>query len=496
MSQPYLLNTAEITPAQFKKYLSLHYIIASFVFAIYGIQVCPLLENISPFQLILPTLIVLIIRLALVPMLSTIVNEKQVTSQFYLDLGLFFLAALLLNAINVALYDAPLESNLKVIVGMSVLGLFVALDLSLLHERHLAVTLIRKHQTLDVTQRFTSFSKKFLFMASLVVISMSIVFFLVVNKDLVWLIDTENPVSLSDARSNILTEIAFVMVILLAYCIRVIKSYVLNLNMYLSHQNSVLTEVMDGNMNKRVPVTSHDEFGFMAQGTNAMIDSLKSYQDELQLTRDVSVLALASLAETRDNETGAHILRTQRYVKVLAENLSTHPDFDAVLTVQEIDLLYKSAPLHDVGKVGIPDSILLKPGKLTDDEFVIMKGHAQLGADSLEIAEAHLGSNSFLKYAREIAACHHEKWDGSGYPNGSRGDDIPLSARLMALADVYDALISKRVYKPAFDHEKAKAIILDGDGSHFDPRIIQAFLECENDFIQIAADFKDRHEQA
>ena len=158
-----------------------------------------------------------------------------------------------------------------------------------------------------------------------------------------------------------------------------------------------------------------------------------------------------------------------------------------------IDLLYKSAPLHDVGKVGIPDSILLKPGKLTDEEFVVMKTHAQLGADALEIAEARLGSNSFLRYAREIAACHHEKWDGTGYPRQLKGDDIPLSARLMALADVYDALISKRVYKPAFDHDKAKSIILEGDGSHFDPRVIEAFLSCENDFIDIAAEYKDDH---
>ena len=158
-----------------------------------------------------------------------------------------------------------------------------------------------------------------------------------------------------------------------------------------------------------------------------------------------------------------------------------------------MDLLYKSAPLHDVGKVGIPDSILLKPGKLTDEEFMIMKTHAQLGADSLAVAEARLGSNSFLRYARGIAASHHEKWDGSGYPQGLKGDAIPLSARLMALADVYDALISKRVYKPAFDHDKAKSIILDGEGSHFDPRVVAAFISCEGEFTEIAAEYKDDH---
>ena len=164
---------------------------------------------------------------------------------------------------------------------------------------------------------------------------------------------------------------------------------------------------------------------------------------ELQQTRDVSILALASLAETRDNETGAHILRTQSYVKALAIRLKDHPDFRGELTSEFIDLLFKSAPLHDVGKVGIPDNILLKPGKLTDEEFEVMKQHAQLGSDALLVAESQLGSNSFLRLAREIAASHHEKWNGSGYPLGSKGDGIPLSARLMALADVYDALISK-----------------------------------------------------
>jgi len=281
------------------------------------------------------------------------------------------------------------------------------------------------------------------------------------------------------------------MVILLAYCIRIIHSYVKNLKMYLAHQNGVLSEVLHGNFLVKVPVTSQDEFGVMATGTNAMIASLRQHHAELQQTRDVSILALASLAETRDNETGAHILRTQRYVKALALRLKYHPDFKSELTTEAIDLLFKSAPLHDVGKVGIPDNILLKPGKLTDEEFAVMKQHAQLGADALLVAESQLGTNSFLRLAREIAACHHEKWNGSGYPLGTKGDAIPLSARLMALADVYDALISKRVYKPAFSHDKAKGIILEGDGSHFDPRVVKAFLDCEDEFKQIALEFKD-----
>ena len=200
-----------------------------------------------------------------------------------------------------------------------------------------------------------------------------------------------------------------------------------------------------------------------------MLDSLEVSHREVQTTRDVAIVSLAALAESRDNETGAHILRTQEYVKVLAEQLAQKEPFQSLLTSSYIELLYKSAPLHDVGKVGVPDSVLLKPGKLTDDEFEIMKQHPQIGADALSIAEQQLGSTSFLNVAKEISLTHHEKWDGSGYPNKLSGSDIPISGRLMALADVYDALISKRVYKPAFSHEKAKSILVEGSGSHFDP---------------------------
>lgn len=252
-----------------------------------------------------------------------------------------------------------------------------------------------------------------------------------------------------------------------------------------------MAQVQCGDLEARVPVIRDDEFGLIAAGTNQMIGELKARQDELNLTRDVAILGLASLAETRDNETGAHIIRTQFYVKVLAEQLSRSDWERYPLDDATIDLLFKSAPLHDVGKVGIPDAILLKPGKLTDEEFAIMKRHPQIGADALASAEAQLGSNSFLRLAREISLTHHEKWDGSGYPAGLEGEAIPLSGRLMALADVYDALISKRVYKPAFSHEQARTIIVEGRGRHFDPAIVDAFLACEEEFRQIALRHKD-----
>ncbi|MBF0137770.1 MAG: two-component system response regulator [Magnetococcus sp. DMHC-1] len=216
---------------------------------------------------------------------------------------------------------------------------------------------------------------------------------------------------------------------------------------------------------------------------------------EVVHTQDVTIRALASLAETRDNETGNHIRRTQGYIRVLAERLRSHPDYAAVLDDRTIDLLFKSAPLHDIGKVGIPDAILLKPGKLTDAEFEIMKKHPDLGRNAILAAEegASDHDNSFLRLAREIAYSHHEKWDGSGYPLGLSGRDIPLSARLMALADVYDALISRRVYKPPFSHQKAVEIIMNGKGSHFDPDILDAFVAEQEAFQAIAASYSDAH---
>ncbi|BCL73562.1 response regulator [Vibrio nigripulchritudo] len=213
---------------------------------------------------------------------------------------------------------------------------------------------------------------------------------------------------------------------------------------------------------------------------------------ELEEVKDSIVIAMASLAETRDNETGNHILRTQYYVKVLAEQLATKEKYSKLLTPETVKTYYKAAPLHDIGKVGIPDGILLKPGKLTSEEFTIMQEHPTLGLAALIKAEEHSSNpNAIIDTAKEIAYCHHEKWDGTGYPQKLCGEQIPLSARLMAVADVYDALISKRIYKDAMPHDKAKEIILEGREQHFDPDVVDAFIACEKLFIEIARRYSD-----
>ncbi len=237
----------------------------------------------------------------------------------------------------------------------------------------------------------------------------------------------------------------------------------------------------------------------------------------MQIVQEVSVRALASLGETRDNETGHHIRRTQLYIQVLGEHLRNHPRFAAQLQPLRLSLIVGAAPLHDIGKIGIRDEILLKPGKLTPAEFEVMKTHATIGGAAIdraigdvavdhgsELAEAlaagqderGAGPLDFLLVAREIAVGHHEKWDGSGYPAGIRGEEIPLSARLMALADVFDALISRRVYKAPMPMEQVKQVILEGRGRHFDPDIVDAFLACEQAFAAIARRLADPDEAA
>ncbi|MGH0053753.1 MAG: HD domain-containing phosphohydrolase [Sphaerochaetaceae bacterium] len=202
--------------------------------------------------------------------------------------------------------------------------------------------------------------------------------------------------------------------------------------------------------------------------------------------QEASIMAMAYLAETRDEETGTHIHRTKLYVQVLASHLSKMEKYKSFLTQSMIDLIVQSAPLHDIGKIGIPDTILRKPGRFTEEEKELMKQHVAIGGDAIMHAKKAFGiAESFLSVAYEIVYYHHEKWDGSGYLSGLLGEEIPLSARIMAIADAYDALTSERVYKKAFSHEEAMKIIVDSSGTHFDPSIIKALLDVQEEFKAI-----------
>jgi len=249
----------------------------------------------------------------------------------------------------------------------------------------------------------------------------------------------------------------------------------------------------------------------MRSGTNNVLDALAAGADEflskpfdpheLQMrlqvaerilsleSRDLVIFSLARLAEARDPETGAHLERIREYCRVVSRHLSRQMKFRSQVDGNYVQLLYLTSPLHDIGKVGIPDSILLKPGRLTPDEFEVMKQHSVIGGETLHAAAVAYPGAKYLQMARDIAFSHHEKFDGSGYPHGLRGEDIPLCGRIVAIADVYDALTTARVYKPAYSHEVAKNIILEGSGKHFDPEIVDAFIANEDRFVEIKEQF-------
>jgi putative two-component system response regulator len=229
------------------------------------------------------------------------------------------------------------------------------------------------------------------------------------------------------------------------------------------------------------------------QRDNAWLEAeiLRRMHENLVI-QEITIRALARLAEIRDNETGNHILRTQEYVHALARRARLHPRFADQLDEHSISLIAKSAPLHDIGKVGIPDHILLKPGKLTADEWEIMKTHAKIGADAIDRAVADTQQPvRFLSYAMQVARYHHERWDGSGYPDGLAGDAIPLAARLMAVADVFDALISRRVYKRPIAFTQVREMMSGERGKHFDPDLLDAFVEGFEEFCNIARQHPD-----
>jgi len=223
----------------------------------------------------------------------------------------------------------------------------------------------------------------------------------------------------------------------------------------------------------------------------AETELLESYR-KLHNARMATILGLAKLAEYRDEGTGTHLERIREYAKIIAEEMAKNPKYAGLITPEYIEDIYQSSILHDIGKVGIPDAVLLKPGRLSDEEFDVIKRHTNLGGDAIKAIEMQIEGQSFLALGKEIAYNHHEKWDGSGYPRGLNGEDIPLSARIIALADVYDALTTKRFYKEAYTHEKSRQIIIDLKGTHFDPEVLDVFLALADEFDRIRLENLDQ----
>ncbi len=475
-----------------------HYGVAGGLLALYGGAVCPLIENLSLVQLIAPIAVAFATGLILRAVArQVLLGDRMVHTRPRRVAAIEWITLMSVGfsiaAYNHVVYQFPLQSHsgLKVLLGTAAIGVFIAMDALLTEELSVGRWCKRKGINVQIDAARQSFSRRLFVMSFVCVLVVATVLVLLINKQLLYLSWRQSLAEVSEVKSAILFECIFVVAIMTGYIYKVMTSSSRVLAFYLGNQKDTLERVSGGDYADAVPVVSNDEFGDIARHTNAMIQTIAARSAELQRTQDATILSLASLAETRDNETGAHIMRTQHYVKVLADHLATRPAFRDQLQPDVIELITKSTPLHDIGKVGIPDSVLLKPGKLTDDEYAVMKTHTLLGVQALEVVETELGESHFLSFAKDVVATHHERWDGKGYPAGLAGLDIPLCGRLMAVADVYDALISKRVYKPAMSHADARAIILDGRGSQFDPDVVDAFVACEEAFREVACRYGD-----
>ncbi|MGF1714534.1 HD domain-containing protein [Photobacterium chitinilyticum] len=477
------------TEQQLTKRAALHYLLAAGIFSLYGGRVCPFLDTLLAWQ----AGFYAFVTFSLMFVLRSLWIKSGDSIHFVVkNLAIFAIGAIGLSVWYNLFHDFPIESSFKVLFGIGSLGVLISLDLSLYSQILHYPKQINASELAGIQNYRHSLAFQMAAMVIFVVVLLTTILGMIMLKDVRWLAENITVTGPQSAIVSIVKEFAYVAVVLVAYTVSIMYQWLKLLRLLLVNQQQVLEDAAKGDLSVRVPVVQHGEMGAIAHYTNEMLIRLEKSYDEVNLTRDVAIVGLSALAESRDNETGAHILRTQEYVRALANRLKYCDAFSDYLTEERIDLLYKSAPLHDIGKVGVPDAILLKPGKLTDEEFETMKTHALIGAESIATAEKQMGSSSFLFLAREIALTHHEKWNGSGYPAGLVGEEIPLSGRLMALADVYDALISKRVYKPAFSHEKAKSIILEGNGTHFDPQVVEAFLECEEEFVHIAHNYQDQ----
>ncbi len=468
------------------------YLFVWLTMSFFGGQICPFLDDLS-LPLWSLTLLVGMVPVFLFRFFVEWIRKRRGEQRemrrynsllrFIFEFALLLSAGIVVGAFDFIVFGFPfLASGLAaVVMGFGLFGFFAGIDLTLAEERRIISGLKERGSPIRWYREFFPLTRKFVLFGTLSVMLIMLATFFVVSHDLTWLSEQEE-LSWAEGHRAVLIEIAFITVAFLVFVSEVIYSYALNLKILFSNEIGALKMIEKGDLKGYVPVATNDEFGLIARYTNFMIDSLRARTEEILRTQDVTIHSLAALAEKRDNETGAHILRTQEYVRLLAEELKEGWGLDE----EEVALYHKSAPLHDIGKVGVPDSILRKPGPLSEEEWVEMRRHPGYGLDALRQSKSYEADTAFLRVARDIIHSHHERWDGSGYPMGISGEDIPKAARLMALADVYDALTTERVYKEAFSHEKAKQIILESRESHFDPAVVDAFLARQDEFKRIS----------
>ncbi len=466
-----------------------HHILAVVFLTIYGYRVC---NFISGLDVLVWTATVVPIVLAqwaartvfARKFIAAGTSEERPRLAFAAEVAVFIAGGAAVGAINTLAHGFPAGSGIKILIGFLAVGLFAGADqaASRIMARYDEGGLTRRVNTV----RWSLFARVGA-TAALVLAFMTVIACLLIIRVV------EDSATYDRATFlRLSTEFSFVLVVFLLYVANLIRGLARVVDRGLREQVETLEQSRTVLGARRAIVGTGDEIGLVATQLNGLLDTLEQTTRTAARANEAMIRGLVGLAGARDNETGLHLKRTQLYLTELCRELARHRTFSDALTEEAIARLVAAAPLHDIGKVAIPDAILRKPGKLTDAEFAIMKTHVAEGLRVIDDVIAEVGATPFLSTVRDVVAGHHERYDGRGYPFGLAADAIPLAGRLMAVADVYDALRSARVYKAAMSRDEACRIIEEGAGSHFDPRVVAAFLAVEPEIHRISCRFSDQ----
>ncbi len=415
--------------------------------------------------------------------ISTVAPARRPRLAFWGELGVFIAGGAVIGIVNTVFHGFPAASGLKAMLGFVTIGVFAGVDQAFVQTR---IRFEQGGMPSFPTKPRSPFAVR-------LGLSFGLVTALVIGIISLLLLRGIEDGRIRDPQSfrRLAIEFAFVFAVILCYVANAARGAEKLLAKAVSEQVQTLGEARDGRAQRRAVIGTQDEIGFVSAEINHLLDELDRAHETTTRTNDAIMKALIGLAGARDNETGDHLQRTQRYVGILCSQLAGHPEYAATLTPSAIADIVSAAPLHDIGKVAVPDAILRKPGRLTSDEYEVMKTHVSHGLAVINKVIADVGVTPYLAAARDVIAGHHEHWNGAGYPFGLKGAEIPLAGRVMALADVYDALRSERIYKAAMTHEEARQTLIDGAGTQFDPLVVAAFLVVEPQFDRIATSFTD-----
>lgn len=469
-----------------------HHLVSSVFVTIYGYSVCNFINGLEVSlwaATLLPVLVAQwMLRSAIAARISAASSAARPRLAFCGELGVFVIGGAVIGVVNSVFHGFPPGSGLKAMMGFVTIGIFAGVDQAFVRTR------IRFEEggmpSLPSTPR-SPFAVRLGLSFGLVTALLLVVISLLVLRGI-----EDGTVQSAQGFRHLAIEFAFVFLVILCYVGNCARGAERLLAKAVSEQVKTLGEAREGRARRRAVIGTHDEIGFVSGEINHLLDELDRAHETTTRTNDAIMQALIGLAGARDNETGAHLQRTQRYVGILCNQLALDPEHASALSPSAIADIVSAAPLHDIGKVAVPDAILRKPGRLTPEEFEVMKNHVTHGLAVIDKVVADVGATPFLAAARDVIAGHHEHWNGAGYPFGLKGAAIPLAGRVMALADVYDALRSARVYKPAMTHAEARRILIDGAGTQFDPLVLAAFLVAEPQFERIAASITDSEQVA